>query len=389
MNFKRSFAKKKYKKCLRVSDNSLRQLDGEQIALVDSSVIGVFTKKRVIKKVDEKTLDDKSDYRVIVDSAVDGIVYVDSEMIIYLSGGDCYRKFFGNQENRDLESVIDIPGLRTLIYDSGSKLYVNCVEDELNLRSSRYVNCIDKETLFSEWKYELPGRGLLAITFEKTKMYAFRTSLGIFCLDKDNGRELWSINSEVFSSFLGVKNSDLRLIDSIAIRDDVAALWSESGNFFGVDLNTQEVKWKTPAVGLYKFAEDHLGFVHAIHYKKNRDWLCKLDPVTGEVLHDVKISGEIYQRVVNERPSVTHLEVTETHLWVSWCALGAEKEGIIAAVNLKTGVIDWHEEIPVGVPLFSAFFICNNRLFFETVGGMNNPVRRSYVLNGEGGYIPD
>jgi outer membrane protein assembly factor BamB len=116
----------------------------------------------------------------------------------------------------------------------------------------------------------------------------------------------------------------------------------------------------------------------------HRLFLIELEAATGRLLQRLEVKapeGDLQKHIIDpfekeisfgrERPC----DVTETHYLTSFDG------GLIMAINLKTGIVDWHTTLPTGMPT-STFFVLNNRFYVST--GMS-----SYIFEGEGGYIPD
>lgn len=116
----------------------------------------------------------------------------------------------------------------------------------------------------------------------------------------------------------------------------------------------------------------------------NRLFLIELDATTGNLIHRLEImapEGDLQSSILDSlKKEMTfgqerYCDVSDSHYLTSF------EGGLIMAVNLKTGVVDWHTILPTGTP-FGPFFILNNRFYISTG-------RNSYVFEGDGGYIPD
>jgi outer membrane protein assembly factor BamB len=143
----------------------------------------------------------------------------------------------------------------------------------------------------------------------------------------------------------------------------------------------------------YEMAVTESGSVYRIEsadvvcgYDKHchRLFLIELDAMTANLIQRTEVKaleGDLQKHIIDPfEKDVSfgqekYCDVTETHYLTSF------EGGLIMAINLETGIVDWHTTLPSGTP-FGPFFVLNNRFYTST--GWN-----AYVFEGEGGYMPD
>jgi outer membrane protein assembly factor BamB len=113
-------------------------------------------------------------------------------------------------------------------------------------------------------------------------------------------------------------------------------------------------------------------------------FLIELDARTGKLLRRLEIKapeGDLHEHIIESYEKdfdfgrETYCDITETHYFTCFGS------GPILAINLKTGIVDWHITLPTG-SVRGQLLVLNNRLY--TSSG-----RVHYIFEGEGGYIPD
>ena len=203
----------------------------------------------------------------------------------------------------------------------------------------------------------------------------------IYVLDIVTGEVIWNKSTEELGVLtpeeINTKNKGVAK-DYPHIWGDVIVLGSHFGYLLGVGLETGELIWKCQIEGNAGYpcvTED--GKVYKFTNFRTRKNLLILDAATGETIQEWDLSGAAEKLGISDILSYqSYGDVTETHFW------GTTTHGLLFAVNLATGEIDWHQNLGETIPYGDPFIICNNRLYMTT---MNQLI----TFEGAGGYIKD
>ena len=139
-----------------------------------------------------------------------------------------------------------------------------------------------------------------------------------------------------------------------------------------VSCDTGQVEWIVEDVLGREFAVSQEGVVYSM--KGSR--LNQLDATTGKLLSTHTIDEPISETL--------SLQLTRTHVWVTYAHNGCH----LIAINPETGKVE--KKYSVENFISGAPVICNNRLYVCTLNlDIENQDRKDFVIEGEGGYIPD
>lgn len=108
-----------------------------------------------------------------------------------------------------------------------------------------------------------------------------------------------------------------------------------------------------------------------------------IDAETGKLILDKAINNDWIQ-AKKERLNLFQINVSSTHLWCGFLGHG------LCAINLETAEVDWHHFD--GQSLNCTPIITDNRIYVELMNGglgLDNTGTQEYILEGDGGYIPD
>lgn len=214
---------------------------------------------------------------------------------------------------------------------------------------------------------------------------------GISALDIETGQVLWQKDVDTIGVLteeeIEIKNQrgTGKITDNPHIYKDVLVMGYLYNYIIGLDIVTGEVKWKR------KFDDSNVGrltvndkgviyFLDAWQ-KQSPAILYTIDCLTGESIKELTVDREEItlnrggEDFIDQFDSATYSDVTRAHFW------GVTSPGLLYAINLETGQIDWHYDLGNGLP-HVPMFICNNRLYVQTL-------TEQFIFEGQGGYIPD
>lgn len=221
------------------------------------------------------------------------------------------------------------------------------------------LNCVDWEIA---WEFESKG-SVAGFAVESGKLVQADMEGTLYCVDTVNGNLIWEQSVEslgVLSTEELLTRGGLMLTDTPRICGNTIILAYMYSYLIGVDLHTGELKWK------FKFDSDiryttvtEDGVIH-IYSPASNPYAAQMYTLTGEFGEiksklDIIVPEELKQRF----NMVTFTDVTDTHFWC--LSVG----GLLSAVNLTSGEIDWHYDIDDDVT-HNPFFISNNKLFAAT-----------------------
>ena len=374
------------RRSLLLSENCIsKTIDVNQAFIIGAKVYGVSKDVEELLYAEEENLEFRSICKKRV-SAQNILCGTDGYLLLTVSDDKIGRILISNSDN-NCELINGMPrGLAIKGYCENS-MYFSVRRTEFCSGQSLVSYC--KNDLSLKWYFSIEkGEVANDIVICRENIYILFYRGKFLCLDKYDGHVSWELDLSHEKKICGLKNIDYDFLDRLFINNDIAVVCTHPGYFIGINLQRRDIKWVTELYATVKFIGQWDGGIVAIV-----DWqrLAIVDSLTGEVKKDIAIQGDIMKRILGETFNVTKLDITDTHLWAAWgTEFTSGPKGIITAINLETGVIDWYEEFDHIVPQFGQFFICNNRLYFSTLGpGLESPERRNYVLEGEGGYIPD
>lgn len=205
----------------------------------------------------------------------------------------------------------------------------------------------------------------------------------IYVLDITTGEVRWSKSTE---DLRAITSKETQMPDKGSARDyphiidnKTIVVGSHLGYLLGVDLESSELIWKKKIEGNAWYpCVNEKGEL----YKLTGEWrrsaaILKLNARNGEIIEEIDLTNDMVELGLTDllRDQV-YGDVTETHFW------GTTTHGLLFAVNLTTGRIDWHQVLGERIPFHNHFVICNNRLYMTT---MNQLI----TFEGAGGYIKD
>lgn len=145
----------------------------------------------------------------------------------------------------------------------------------------------------------------------------------------------------------------------------------------GIDLHTGKLKWRRKFIAedlAYTTVSDDGRQYYLVHTSGSKETvLYEIDCMTGESINELQV--ELDDKTKKKFSSSVYSDVTDTHFW------GVTSLGLLYAINLATGAMDWRYELK-GALTGSPFFICNNRLYIVTH-------TEQFIFEGAGGYIVD
>ena len=244
----------------------------------------------------------------------------------------------------------------------------------------QYIARRENDKCKSTWEFT-PESAMHYFGADNDKLIIQESSGQIHALDINTGKIFWSRTIDEFNLLTPEEKQRSLTADAKDyphILGDVIVLGSKAGYLIAVNLQNGELLWKHNLVGgsafpavtedgkVYKFADFYAGTSVTV-----------IDAYTGDVIKqlDVKKQAEdlgIYDLLSSQ----SYCDVTDTHFW------GTTLKGLLFAVNLETGNIDFHHVLGDTIPIGDPFVICNNRLYMAT---MNHLI----TFEGEGGYMPD
>ncbi len=205
----------------------------------------------------------------------------------------------------------------------------------------------------------------------------------ITALDLNNGEVLWQrpITDYDFLPQRGIQDK------GVFIFNDIVVIAIAAHEYIGLDIKSGDLLWKTErGFGGYACVNSD-GFLYRINhdFDDNSYWLWQINCRTGEIEKKLQLDLEQFSNDVGARACYTsRVDVTQTHFW-----LGTGK-GLLIAVNLETGDIDWHQNLGCTI---ERLVICNNRLYTATQDlsqlHLNKLISEMFIFDGVGGYIPD
>ncbi|MBT3043510.1 MAG: PQQ-binding-like beta-propeller repeat protein [Candidatus Thiodiazotropha sp. (ex Codakia orbicularis)] len=266
------------------------------------------------------------------------------------------------------------------------------------------------------WKHK-PDVNLFgyAIGEEKLIYQAHKNDGSIYCVDLKTGNKCWqkdpldllvlsNENRDRYDRGYGRSSAfgNPRIFENLVIIGMhfhmIIALDIESGEkVWEYQLASDEDKYEKPLHRIiskpYSAAVTESGKVYRLEsadvvcgYDKHCHllFLIELDARTGKLLQRLEVKapeGDLQEHIIDPYEKnfdfgfETLCDVSETHYYTCFSS------GPILAINLETGVVDWHVTLPTG-SVRDQLLVLNNRLY--TSSGLVH-----YIFEGEGGYIPD
>lgn len=114
-------------------------------------------------------------------------------------------------------------------------------------------------------------------------------------------------------------------------------------------------------------------------YIEERPMLTIFDLNTRQIIHQHEITTKP-KKLAKLLAPCHQADVTETHY------IGLTVYGLLIAVNLETGKIDWQYNLEGNSTHGIGLFVCNNRVYAQVLRGFDP---HNFIFEGEGGYIQD
>jgi outer membrane protein assembly factor BamB len=200
----------------------------------------------------------------------------------------------------------------------------------------------------------------------------------IYLLDINTGKVVWqqdvqSLGALTLAELNHRELPSLSLHDNLHIYKDTISLGYLFNYMVGIDLHTGELKWKKRIdYGVAYTTVDANGRQYYLASHSQASTLYIVNCKTGESIKEfiIDLSDE---EIKNKFSSSVYSDVTTTHFF------GVSQTGLLYAINLETGVMDWHYDLDSAL-VHNPFFICNNRLYITTTAGQ-------FIFEGQGGYL--
>jgi len=249
------------------------------------------------------------------------------------------------------------------------------------LRAPKYITRKELDECASTWEFkpDVPRTGFGA---SDDFVVVQDVNGKIYVLDITTGEAIWSKSTEA----LGVLTADeIEMRDKGSARDyphiidGIIVVGSHLGYLLGIELETGNLLWKKK---INSSASYPCVTEKGELYKLTGEWgqsatMLKLNASSGEIIEEIDLTSDMIELgLTNLLRDQVYGDVTETHFW------GTTTHGLLFAVNLSTGKIDWHNIFDERIPFHDHFVICNNRLYMTT---MNQLI----TFEGAGGYIKD
>jgi len=219
-----------------------------------------------------------------------------------------------------------------------------------------------------------------SVTEDEKFLVVGDTSGCIYLLDIDTGNVLWqqdvqSLGALTLDELNHRELPSLSLHDNLHISKDTISLGYLFHYIVGIDLYTGKLKWKRRfETGVPNTVVSEDGRQYYLSSTSLQTKLFVMDCYTGESITEftIDVSDEV---IKNKIATSRYSDVTTTHYW------GVSAKGLLYAINLDTGIMDWHYDLDSAL-VHNPFFICNNRLYITTSAGQ-------FIFEGQGGYIVD
>ena len=217
-----------------------------------------------------------------------------------------------------------------------------------------------------------------SVTEDKKFVVVGDSSGCIYLLDIDTGRVLWkqdvkSLGALTLAELNHRELPSLSLHDNLHIYKDTISLGYLFNYMVGIYLHTGELKWKKKIdYGVAYTTVDSNGRQYYLASHSQATTLYVIDCETGESIKEFSIDLSD-DEIKSKFSSSVYSDVTTTHFW------GVSQAGLLYAINLETGGMDWHYDLDSAL-VHNPFFICNNRLYITTSTGQ-------FIFEGQGGYI--
>lgn len=238
---------------------------------------------------------------------------------------------------------------------------------------------VNDDTLL--WSFA-PNKSLssFSVAEDKSLVIVTDSSGGIYALDIGTGEVQWqkdvqSLGALTLAELNNSSLGNLSVFDNPHIYNDTIAMGYLFEYMVGIDLHSGELKWKRKFETEVSYTTvDIEGRQHYLSSNSRASTLFIVDSETGESIREFTLDLKT-EEIKRKFTSSVYSDVTTTHFW------GVSGKGLLYAINLESGEIDWHYDLE-GSLSHNPFFICNNRLYISTL-------TEQFIFEGQGGYVPD
>lgn len=226
------------------------------------------------------------------------------------------------------------------------------------------------------WSF-FPEHPISGFALENDQVVITDSMGGIYALDLLTGNIRWQQDvyslkalTELELNFEGLRSLWVR--DNPHIYHDTICFGYLFDYLIGVDLHTGTLKWKYKVdTSIRHTSVTANGHQYYVSSNSRGTKLAILDCRTGTLIREVSLT--LPSTIKDKFTSSAYSDVTTTHFW------GVSGKGLLFAINLETGNIDWSYDLEGNITE-NPFFICNNRLYITTF-------TEQFIFEGAGGYI--